>query len=227
MHEELWANVEYKLQYAEFHINRMRQSLQPPVRTQFTAALQSSGALIDNDWQLSFYPHFDAFLSCTRSVVFIIVCCFGHDLDKRVAAWFKGLSPDEKLRRDQFTKEFKSVRVAFDDHFLSGTRNTSVHRGGHAPVEVELIGFWGVRYGGSPTNRLPSHDVRPSDGSHMGWLGTAFPIRPTESDFNIDGRNPFQASNEYLAYAKDLTYSAQRISEKVHGGSTLTPPPVS
>ncbi|MGH6636950.1 MAG: hypothetical protein ACRED0_12755, partial [Gammaproteobacteria bacterium] len=62
----------------------MDRSLQPPEQTTNNVVLEASGAIIDTGWQRSFYAHFDAFLSATRSVPWIIQCCFGADLANNV-----------------------------------------------------------------------------------------------------------------------------------------------
>jgi hypothetical protein len=82
---ELWAGVDLKLQNAEFHLSQMQRSLEPPPRTGWTVALEASGAIIDTQWQRSFYAHFDAFLSAARSVAEVIRCCFGAD--RVMKAW--------------------------------------------------------------------------------------------------------------------------------------------
>jgi len=46
MHEELWAGPDLKLEYAEFHLERMGQSLEPPERTHGNVALEASGAIL-------------------------------------------------------------------------------------------------------------------------------------------------------------------------------------
>jgi hypothetical protein len=75
MDEKLWAGVELKLQSAEFFFEMMGRSLQPPKQTSINVALQASGAIIDTDWQRSFYAYLDAFLSTARSVPEIIQSC--------------------------------------------------------------------------------------------------------------------------------------------------------
>ena len=78
---ELWAGVDLKLQNAEFHLSQMQRhwSRRPE------PALEASGAIIDTEWQRSFYAHFDAFLSAARSVAEVIRCCFG--VDRVMKAW--------------------------------------------------------------------------------------------------------------------------------------------
>jgi hypothetical protein len=109
MHDELWAGVGSKLQNAEFHLQRMEQSLLPPERTGYNVALQAAGAIIDTGWHRAFYAHLDAFLSGARSVPEMVRCCFGEDdrAPTRMKNWFNGLGPAEQNRRRQFTAQFK------------------------------------------------------------------------------------------------------------------------
>ena len=79
MDEKLWAGAELKLQNAEFHLDMMGRSVQPPEQTAINVALQASGAIIATGWHRAF-AYFDAFLSAARSVPEIIQCCFGVDL---------------------------------------------------------------------------------------------------------------------------------------------------
>ena len=226
MHEKLWSGAELKLEYASFHLERMREALQPPLRTAMSVALESSGALVDNDWQRFLYPHLDAFLPCVRSVPDIVNWCLGRDGEnKRFSEWFEKLSEDEKERRTAFVKEFMKIRVCFDKNVLTNARNISVHRSGQVPVEVAFKGFWGVSYIINPTIRLASHEVMPSDGSDMGWLSSAQPLRPLWTDFKIGGQNLFEACQGYLADARDLLNQARNLSERVHGTNKLTEPP--
>ena len=46
MHEEMWAGVELKVQNAEFHLQRMEQSLNLPEPTALYVALEASGAIL-------------------------------------------------------------------------------------------------------------------------------------------------------------------------------------
>jgi hypothetical protein len=219
MSAHLWVGAELKLEYASLYLRRMGESLVP----------RRSGLgppNIDHDWQLNLYAHFDAFLPCTRSVAEIINCCFGKDDGSReMRDWFKKLSVDEQNRREHFTKLFQVERAKFDSHFLTKARNVTVHRAGHPPVTVAFNGFWGVRYQSNPTTRLPSHEVRPSDGSDMGWLGEALPVLPNGNDFEIGGRNLFSSCSEYIADAKDLLSKARTVAGAVHGSNPLTDPP--
>jgi hypothetical protein len=88
---DLWAGVDLKLDNASFHFEGMGQALQRPERTAYTAALESSGVLIGDNWHRAFYAHLDAFLSTARSVPELIRCCFGVDdgpKPKKMKDWF-------------------------------------------------------------------------------------------------------------------------------------------
>ena len=63
MNEDLWAGVDLKVKYATFHLEEMQRSIVPKMLTRMQVVHTSAGAIISNDWQRSFYPHFDAFLS--------------------------------------------------------------------------------------------------------------------------------------------------------------------
>ncbi len=150
MHEELWAGPDLKLQYAEFHLQKMQQSLEGPPRDQTSVALQAAGAIIDTGWQRSFYPHLDAFLSTTRSVPEIIQCCFGEDAatqsksNKRMSDWFqKQLSSDERGRRRQFKTQFASYYRDFRSRRLSEVRHNIEHRTGVTPARFAIKGLFG------------------------------------------------------------------------------------
>jgi len=47
MHEEMWAGVELKVQNAEFHLQRMEQSLNLPEPTALYVALEASNAILE------------------------------------------------------------------------------------------------------------------------------------------------------------------------------------
>jgi len=68
MHVELWAGVVLKVTNADFFLEQMGRSLQPPERTAINVALQSAGTIIGTQWQRAFYAHLDAFLAMGRSV---------------------------------------------------------------------------------------------------------------------------------------------------------------
>jgi hypothetical protein len=225
MDEKLWEGVALKLQHAEFHLRHMQQSLEPPERTATNVALETSGAIIDTGWQRSFYAHFDAFLSATRSVVEIIKCCFGVDQHPAMTAWFNQLPANERDRRREFWRQFQAHYDRFCARPLATARNISEHRTGYAPVTVTISGMFGVTYTGGPTNRVPISETRQIDDPNLVWIAKPLPIRPRWDDFDIGGRSLFPECQDHLNAAQVLMTEARRISGQVHGTYSLTPPP--
>ena len=80
----------------------------PPERTQWSAALESSGTIIGFDWQ-SIYAYLDAFLGITRSVPEVVNCCFGHDTSPKMATWFAKLPSEEQTRRLNFSRTYLKI----------------------------------------------------------------------------------------------------------------------
>jgi hypothetical protein len=109
---DLWSGVELKLQHAQFFYGKMSSSLNPPERTGWNVALESTGAILDTGWQRSLYPYLDAFLAMTRSVPEIINCCFGKDTAPNMASWFCDLDVDEQKRREEFSAQFRMTFAA-------------------------------------------------------------------------------------------------------------------
>jgi hypothetical protein len=96
-HDDLWAGIELKLDHARFHFERMDRALGPAEPLPQNPVLMAlTGAFDAFTWQREFYAHLDAFLSATRSVPEIIVCCFGRDQHRKMRAWFNNLSAGEK-----------------------------------------------------------------------------------------------------------------------------------
>jgi hypothetical protein len=62
VHEEQWEGVHLKTKHAAFFLEEMGRAIRPPERTQWSIAAEASGAIIDTQWQRSFYPYLDAFL---------------------------------------------------------------------------------------------------------------------------------------------------------------------
>lgn len=110
VHDDLWAGVHLKIQYAGFHLLEMQRSLHPPELTHNDIVQISSGAIVANNWQQRFFPHFDAFLMAARSVPEIINACFGPDRSPQMKDWFNDLDSDEKSRRLRFGEAFKLAR---------------------------------------------------------------------------------------------------------------------
>jgi hypothetical protein len=229
MYEDLWAGVDLKQGYAEFFLEEMMRSLQPP---EGTAALEAAGSLVVAQWQRSFYPNLDAFLAMTRSIPEIIESCFGADLGSRpMKQWFGALPSDEKTRRQMFSAGFKPCYDTFRQHPLSNARNISFHRTGYSDAQVSITGRFGVTHTGSPVKQVPTAESRPvSDIGDMpvgGWAATQspLPVRPTWSDFTLDGKPLFDECRAYLELAKQLVDQARDICARVHGTDSLTTPP--
>lgn len=225
MHEELWAGVELKLQNAEFHFRQMARSLESPERSATNVALEASGAIIDTGWQLSFYAHLDALLSAARSVAEIIKCCFGVDKHPAMNAWFDRLPAEERDRRCEFRKQLQTRYDGFCGLPLGIARNISEHRIGYPPVTVAISGWFGVTYTGGPAKRVPISETRQIDDPNLAWMDKPQPVRPNWDEFDIDGQGLFTACRDYLDGAQDLMNEACRISGRVHGTKSLTPPP--
>jgi hypothetical protein len=227
MNEELWAGVELKLQHAEFHLHRMGESLEPPERTGTNVAMQAPGAIIDTGWQRSFYAHLDAFLSAARSVPEIIQCCFGVDEGhSEMRTCFKRLPEAERLRRQEFKKQFKGSYESFRALRLGTVRHISEHRTGVAPVKVTISGMFGVTYIGGPVTRVPIAETRHIDDSSLLWMAKPIPLpQPSWDDFDIEGQPLFPACQDYLNGARALVNDARHVSNAVHGTIALSSPP--
>ncbi len=226
MDEKLWAGVELKLQNAEFFLDKMGRSIQPPERTSINVVLQSSDVIIDTGWQRSFYAYFDAFLSTARSVPEIIQCCFGEDLGHAdMKKWFNALPADEQVRRQDFKKAFKSDYDGFRALPLGTARHISEHRTGVAPVTATISGWFGVTYIGNATESVPLAETRQMDDPNFAFLAKPVPIQPTCNDFDIEGQPLFPACRDYLDHARTLRDEGRRIALKVHGSKSLSFPP--
>jgi hypothetical protein len=117
------------------------------------AASFAAGSLV------AIVPGAGSFLVNARSVPDVIESCFGHDngWPKEVKDWFKARPSDERQRRKEFSKQFKSDRDLFRDHHLTKARNVAVHRRGFPPVKGVVIGLTGKPYPASPIVSEPSH----------------------------------------------------------------------
>jgi hypothetical protein len=233
MHQELWAGVELKLQHAEFHLERMSQSLEPPQcaetdeYTETDLPLEARDTFIyagwQRSWERSFYAHFDAFLLTARCIPEIIQCCFGEDKSRDMKDWFDNLPEEEKLRRQEFRKQFDPSYKSFRELPLSKARNVSVHRTGVVPVTVSINGMFGVTYTGTTVTRVPLSEPR-----HLFDPSTLVPLRqPSRSEFHIGERQLFPECEDYLEKARVLIETARSISDAVHGNQSLTPPALS
>jgi hypothetical protein len=232
-HEELWAGPYLKLQYAEFHLQKMGQSLEGPPRDQHSVAMQAAGAIIDTGWQRSIYPYLDAFLSTTRSIPEIIQCCFGVDAatgrkNNKMKDWFDHqLSSEEKHRRRQFKAQFNGDYSGFRSRRLSEVRHNIEHRTGVAPATVTIKGAFGDTHKGSPTQQVPISETRQMDDPTAALLlAKPHPIQPRWSDFEIEGKPLFAECREHLIAANALVEKARKVAELVHGRKQVSIPPI-
>lgn len=227
MHEHLWAGVHLKVEHAEFHLQRMGRSLEPPERTAINVAIQAAGAILDTGWQRSFYAHLDAFLSAARSVPEIVQCCFGVDEGHpEMKTWFGQLPADEKLRRKEFKKKFKPAYDAFRALRLGTLRHISEHRTGVPPAKVTVSGLFGVTYFGSPVERIPISETQNITQPDLSWMDRPVAVRqPNWDEFELEGQPLFPACQEYLNGARTLIKTARPISDVVHGAMNLSSPP--
>ncbi|MFZ0840906.1 MAG: hypothetical protein WAM77_25880, partial [Xanthobacteraceae bacterium] len=190
----LWSGIDIKIQHAHFFLDKMGRALVPPERTQWSAALDSSGTIRGFNWQ-SIYAYLDAFLGITRSVPEVVNCCFGHDTSPKMATWFDKLPPEEQTRRRNFSNQFRADRQRFLDHALSNERNVSLHRTGIPSVVVAHTGFFGVTYVGGPSNPIPLTETRPlPEGDPHAWVAKPIQVTPSWKDFTIDGKPLFDES---------------------------------
>jgi hypothetical protein len=58
---DFWSGVDRKLDTADYFLGQMSRSLDRP-RDHHSAALEAMGAVLDTQWQRSFYANLDAFL---------------------------------------------------------------------------------------------------------------------------------------------------------------------
>jgi hypothetical protein len=220
---DLWSGADLKVQSAGFFLSEMSRSLQPPEQTAINVVLESSGAIVGNLWEQSFYPRLDAFLAMARSVPEVIESCFGADRVLMKTWWWNTLTSDEKKRRRRFSRQFRRKCKAFRRHALSKARNISFHRDGYVSVEVRITGLFGVEYIGNPVRSVPIAERHPNNPGPP-FRQIALPIRPMWSDFTIDGKPLFSECQAYLQLAIDLRAKADAICQQVHGNDTLTRP---
>jgi hypothetical protein len=232
MREKLWGGVGIKLEIAEYHLEQMRRSLDRPQPTQLSVAMEAAGTIIDAHWQRSFYARLDAFLSAAQCVPEIVGCCFGKSLGghRVMIDWFDMLTPDERARREAFSKQFHPHHNALRKLPLSTARNISAHRIGFVDaVKVTIRARFGVTYVGSAVEPVPVAETPMIDGPAPPWFGqTSTAVHPKGDDFSIEGKTPLPLFPECVAYlncAGNLRRKGRSIASAVHGTKSLTSPP--
>jgi hypothetical protein len=224
-HHDLWAGVDLKVTNAGFHYQAMAKALEPPEQTAYTVVLESAGAIVGGNWHTAFYAHLDALLSAARSVPELIKCCFGVDKGHpMVRDWFQNLDPAEQQRRQDFWARFEPYYHGFRALPLGNARHISEHRTGAPPVTASVTGRFGITYFGSPTKTIPMTESRELP-AEFAWMQKRVAVRPTWSQFEIDGKPLFETCDDYLKRASELITKARALAEEVHGDSKLTSPP--
>lgn len=176
-------------------------------------------------WQTPFFANLDALLSALRSVPEIIQCCFGYDPNWRMKEWFSTLTEKEKDRRCDFTGKFDPSCIAFKALALSEARHVIEHRTGFAPVEVTIIGHFGVTYVGGPAAPIKTTEIPViTDPTFPPGMAKPRRLNPTWRGFTIQGQPLFEACQQYLNEAGSLTVEGRRIAIDVHGDKLLTAP---
>jgi hypothetical protein len=236
MHDHLWLGVDRKLEEALRSYEEMGRSLQTsPPGTPMYAAQLATDTLPDNRWQDSFYAHVGTFLAKVRSVPSIIEACFGADRGHwRMRKWLDSLPPDELLRREDFSRQLAADQKTFRAHHLTNERDISEHRLGFPNIEGKVVGPFGTAHTASPTNRIPTAEIRPlepniNNDPALMWAATLppRPVRPHWEQFTIGGKPLFKECRAYLTLAEQLVDQARCISQRVHGTDILTTPPSS
>ena len=226
MHEELWAGIEAKQEFALFHHVEMSRALDPPQDTAYTVALLTSGAVIGNNWRLRLYANLSASLSAVRSIPEIINCCFGEDRGgPEMGRWFDALPSPEQARRREFSERFRPHLLSFRELMLSKARIDSDHRFGVTAAEGKITGIWGETYLASATKNPPLTETRTIGGPLLGHATHHFPLRPMWDGFTLDGQQLFPLCMDYINRAQALIGEAHRIADEVHKSEPLTPPP--
>jgi hypothetical protein len=206
----------------------------PSAHSPLYAAIESIGAISSHPWQERFYPHLDAFLMATNAIPDIITSWCGFSNHPATKSWLRTIGNPERTRRTDFQKRFRRQSKRFSELPLRTARNLTVHSRGTPPVDIELMGRWGIRYRGGPTELLPASEVQSINaGSDPGfqWAATepALPLKPRWGDFNLrtrQGDKPLVSEvQRYLEEAEKLLAEARNIFQQVHGSDPLTEPP--
>jgi hypothetical protein len=225
--------IEIKQEHAFFFFNEMSRALERPLGSHWTAALQASGTIIGTNSQTRFYASLDAFLVMSRSVPDIVQASWGADRGRfDMVAWLKTLTTPELQRREDFTAQFAPTFHAFTTLALSHERIATVHRQGVTGAIVQVTTWFGGSNSGSAIQRIPDAVGRPvPDGVDpatlpAGAFRQAVAIEPRWSDFSLGGTPLYDQVSAYLDETSKLVTEARRIAQTVHGGDSLSYPPV-
>jgi hypothetical protein len=232
--DEALAAALFKLESAVVFLQDMANDLFPKETQEMRAIRAGTGALALNRWQATFWAHLDAFMVALNSVPDVITSWCGLDQSRRMKSFYASLLVAEIDRRKNFDQAFKAHRRNFIDLALREARNVSVHRTGTPPVEVAVVGRFGVHIGG-PIQLIPSSETRQivaGDDPALQLLAASelpSPIEPKWSDFELItpiGRLPLEEElKKYLTAAKDLIAEARQIYKTIHATNPITCPP--
>ena len=233
--DEALRSAHFKLDAARLFLHEMSNDLMPAsARSPMYAAIESTGAILSHPWQERFYPHLDAFLIATNAIPDIITSWCGSSNHPAMKSWLSTIGHSERKRRTDFQTRFKRHIKRFSKLPLRTARNLTVHSHGTPPVNVELMGRWGIRYRGGPTEPLPAsevHNVNASSDPTRLWEATQppLPLKPKWRDFHLrtkHGDEPLLSEvQRYLEKAEKLLTEARNIFQQVHGNAPLTAPP--
>jgi hypothetical protein len=233
--DEALRSAHFKLDSARLFLREMSNDLTPPSsQSPLYAAIESTGVTVSHPWQERFYPHLDAFLMATNAIPDIITWWCGFSNHRAMKSWFNTIGHSEQKRRRDFQRKFKRHSKRFSKLPLRTARNLTVHSRGTPPVDIELMGRWGVRYRGGPIEHLPASEVQITNAGSdpaLLWKATEppLPLKPTWQDFNLrtrQGDKPLLSEvQRYLNEAEKLLAEARSIFRQVHGSDPLTAPP--
>jgi len=235
MHDEKWAGVAFKLDEAQFFLERMSKVLAP---TRLDTSRRHPANVIEmTKWQPDFYYYLDAFVGAARSVPDVIQKCFGWD-ERSSGSWVQPLDKAEIERRKKFQKKFTTIYSAFHRETLSRVRTGLFHWLGVPPVHTRVRVRFGQEYTRGPLDLIPSAACRefPPEVAENVPVSAfqSLPVEPSWQEFTLEIPQPnapprsiplFEECKRYKEAAKDLMSKAKEISDRVHGAEPLTAPP--
>jgi len=225
----------FKLASSQIFLQDMTADLFPKDDSRMRAIYAATGVTRSNPWQEKFYAHLDAFLVALNSMPDIITSWCGYDQSGAMKTFFSSLSAPELNRRKQFNQAFAPFKEQFVKLELREFRNITVHRSGTPPVQVEVMGRFGIKYVGGPTEAIPTsespHIVAGDDPALQFAAATQLPVSidPNWNDFHLvtkSGNLPMLPElKKYMSAAEQLIAEAGKIYQGVHKNDPITPPP--
>jgi hypothetical protein len=236
IHPELKGVLTFKIESARQSLRDMGEALQPRYHDPRYAVLESTGA-VHTPWHSDkFWKSLADFMATIRSIPDVIQSWCG-DYRQKNERWFLRLSADEKKRRALFQAKFKHHYETFSKLPLSRARIVTLHTKGIPPVDVIVHGRHGKLHKGGPTKPLPISEFQPiragnDPGLQFAATQPPLTVRPKLDDFRRRTSSGKRARTtlrtdclRYLQKAQELITRAEGIYNRIHGDSTLTPPP--